>query len=90
MTKKGRKWNGYIGGTVEVGGRYKTVGRLRWYGLVERKQEDFVGNQEIQGSRSGGRQKLRRRDNVAGYRSEEELDMHLWKRRIRQCNADPA
>ena len=101
VTRKDRIRNDYIRGTVKVGpiGKKIQESRLRWFGHVQRRGEDYVGNRvknmEIEGLRKRGRPKMRWKDKVAedlrekGWKREETLDRHLWKRRILKCNADP-
>ncbi|KAL1464843.1 hypothetical protein WDU94_004454 [Cyamophila willieti] len=72
---------------------------MRWYGHIERRDESYIGKQveklSIEGKRKRGRPKLRWRDKVEedlrekGWRRRETLDRDLWRRRIKEGNADP-
>ncbi|KAI5707701.1 hypothetical protein M8J77_008053 [Diaphorina citri] len=101
VTRKDRIRNERIRGTVKVGplGQKIQESRLRWFGHVERRDEEYVGKRVeslgIGGKRRRGRPKMRWRDKVEedlrekGWRKEEALDRRKWRSRIQDGNADP-
>ena len=70
--------------------------RLKWYGGVLRREEDYVGNRvivmEVPGKRRIGRRKQRWLDNIKNDLSEKELseeeaqDRVKWRRLIRHID----
>ena len=74
--------------------------RLRWYGHVERAEEDGdikrIMKAEVHGHRSRGRQKKRWTDMVhqdlklLGLKTEDAGDRMKWRQRIRVADPSPA
>ncbi|KAI5715080.1 hypothetical protein M8J77_010243 [Diaphorina citri] len=101
VTRMDRIRNEYIRGSVKVGpiGKKIQESRMRWFGHLERRDEDYIGKQieklEIRGRRKRGRPKKRWKDKVnedlreKGWRRGEALDRGLWRRRIKDGNVDP-
>ena len=82
VTKLDRIRNEIIRGTTKVGEISKKVqeSRLKWYGHVLRREEEYVGNyikrvmvMEVPGERRRGRPKRRWLDNINNDLSEREL-----------------
>ena len=90
--------NDLIRGTMKIG-ELKTKlreDRLRWYGHVVRREEDYVGNRVRilnVGTRKRGRPKRRWSDSVkegmeeCGLREEDAANRNNWRRQI--CTGDP-
>ena len=101
VTRKGKTRNERIRNTVKVGpiGEKIQESRLRWFGHIQRRKEDYIGKRveriEIGGRRKRGRPKTRWRDRVGedlqkkGWRQQDSLDRKEWRRRIKKENADP-
>ena len=87
--------NQYIRGTAHVGrfGEKAREARLRWFGHVRRKDEEYIGRRmltmELPGKRKRGRPKRRYMDAVredmavVGATEEEAQNRADWRRRIR-------
>ena len=79
VTKLDRIRNERIRGTTKVGEISKKVqeSRLKWYGNVLRREDEFVGKRmmgmEVPGKRRRGRPKRRWLDNIKNDLSEREL-----------------
>ena len=79
VTKLDRIRNDRIRGTTKVGEISKKVqeSRLKWYGHVLRREEEYVGKRvmvmEVPGKRTRGRPKRRWLDNIKNDLSEREL-----------------
>ena len=98
VTKLDRIRNERIRGTTKVGEISKKVQeiRLKWYGHVLRREEEYVGKRvmamEVPGKRRRGRRKRRRLDNIRNDLSERELsgedaqDRVNWRRLIRHID----
>ncbi|XP_047000687.1 uncharacterized protein LOC124616424 [Schistocerca americana] len=101
VTRKDRIRNEFVRGAVKVGPTGKKIqkSRLRWYGPLQRKGEEYIGNKvediEIEGARRRGRPKMRWKDKISGdlrekgWKKKEAMDRVLWRRRIQKSNADP-
>ena len=101
VTREDRIRNERIRGTVKVGNIGKKIqeSRLRWFGHVQRRNEEYVGKRveklEVGGRRRRGRPKTRWRDRVnedlreKGWRQEDALDRRKWRESIKKENADP-
>ena len=100
VTKLDRIRNERITGTTKVGEISKKVreSRLKWYGHVLRREDEYVGKRgmaamEVPGKRRRGRPKRRWFDNMKNDLSERELsgveaqDRVQWRRLVR--NIDP-
>ena len=99
VTKMDRIRNERIRGTTKVGEISKKLqeSRLKWYGHVLRREDEYVGKRvmgmEVPGKRRRGRPKWRWLDNIKKDLSERELsgeeaqDRVQWRRLIR--NIDP-
>ena len=97
VTKLDRIGNERIRGTTKVGEISKKVqeSRLKWYGHVLRREEEYVGKRvmamEVPGKRKRGRSKRRWLDSIS-YLSERELsrehtqDRAKWRRLIRHID----
>ena len=90
--------NAVIRGKVKVGGLVGKIreSRLRWFGLVERREDSYVGRrvQTLQtGRRRRGRPKRRRKNRIledlraAGVQPEDAQDRAKWRGAIR--TSDP-
>ena len=79
VTKLDRNRNERIRGTTKVGEMLKKVqeSRLKWYGHVLRRDDEYVGKRvmamEVPGKRRRGRPKRRRLDSIKNDLSEREL-----------------
>ena len=79
VTKLDRIWNERIRGTTRVGEISKKVqeSRLKWYGHVLRREDEYVGKRvmgmEVPGKRRRGRPKRRWLDSTRNDLSEREL-----------------
>ena len=103
ITRRDRVRNEYTRGSLKVGslGRKIQESRLRWFGHIERRDENYVNrkieNLEVGGRRKRGRPKLRWRDKVRedlrekGWRREGSGRpiRNKWRTRLHQNNADP-
>ena len=101
VTRRDKIRNEYIRGSVKVGriGNKIQESRMRWFGHLERRDEDYIGKQiermSITGKRKRGRPKMRWKDRVnedmreKGWHRGEALDRLLWRGRIKDGNADP-
>ena len=90
--------NERIRGTIKVGEISKKVqeSRLKWYGHVLRKEDEYVGKRvmamEVPGKRRKGRPKRRWLDSIGNDLSERELsredaqDRARWRRLIRHID----
>ena len=99
VTRKDKIRNVHIRGTVKVAEASRKVqeARLRWYGHIRRRDEEYVGRKvlemEVPGRRRRGRPKTRWRDCVAADIREKDLeenavyDRGKWRRLIK--NSDP-
>ena len=84
-------------GVNEIGDKIRQ-GRVKWYGHVMRREDEYVGRQamemEVKGQRGRGRPKMRWKDNITRDMKEAGLKEGDWKdrRQWRKCNhaADPA
>lgn len=100
VTRLDKIKNEYIRGSVKVGPLSRKIqeSRLRWFGHVERRSENYVGKRvwrlEVPGKRRVGRPKLRWRAKVTedmkekGWKREEALNREKWKKIIKEGNAD--
>ena len=98
VTKLDRIRNERIRGTTKVGELSKKVqeSRLKWYGHVLRREDEYVGKRlmvmEMPGKRKRGRPKRRWLDSIRNDLSERELsregtqDRAKWRRLIRQID----
>ena len=98
VTKLDRIRNERIRGTTKVGEISKKVqeSRLKWYGHVLRREEEYVGKRvmamEVPGKRRRGRPKRRWMDTIGNDLSEKELsredtqDRAKWKSLIRHID----
>ena len=98
VTKLDRIGNERIRGTTNVGEISKKVqeSRLKWYGHVLRREDDYVGKRvmamEVAGKRRRGRPKRRWLDSIRNDLSERELsredaqDRVKWRRLIRDID----
>ena len=94
VTKLGRIRNERIRGTTTVGEISKKVqqSRLKWYGHVLRREDEYVGKRvmamEVPGNRRRGRSKRRWLDSIRNELSQRELscedaqDRAKWRRLI--------
>ena len=95
VTRRDRIRNEGIRGTIgvcDIAGKLRET-RLRWYGHVQRREEEHITkrvlNMELPGKRKRGRPKRRWRDCVAddmrksGLSTENALDRRKWKLSIR-------
>ena len=99
VTRKDKIRNEIIRGSVKVTGISEKIqeSRLRWYGHIMRRDEDYVGKKvgrmTVQGSRNRGRPKKRWLDCVQkdmtekGLRTEHVENRANWRKLIK--NADP-
>ena len=95
VTRKDQIRNKYIRGTAKVErlGTKMREGRLRWYGHVMRRDQEYVGRRvmemEIPGKRKRGRPKRRFLDVVkedmreVGAKEKDIEDRTLWRKMIR-------
>ena len=95
VTKLDKIRNEFIRGTIHVRqlGDKMREGRLRWWGHIMRREEDYIGNRmlrmELPGCRKRGRTKRRYMDVVkedmrmAGVTEGAVGDREKWKKRIR-------
>ncbi|XP_022188490.2 uncharacterized protein LOC111047127 [Nilaparvata lugens] len=100
VTRRDRIRNELIRSTVGVGqfGRKMQEARMRWFGHVQRREEDNVGQRvqdlDLGGRRGRERPRMRWRDSVEadlpekGWRQGEEMDRILWRMRLKEGNAD--
>ena len=98
VTKLDRIRNERIRGTTKVGEISKKVqeSRLKWYGHVLRREDEYVGKRvmamEVPGKRRRGRPKRRWLDSIGNDLSEKELsredaqDRARWRRLIRHID----
>ena len=98
VTKLDRIRNERIRGTTKVGEISKKVqeSRLKWYGHVLRREEEYVGKRvmamEVPGKRRRGRPKRRWMDSIRNDLSEKELsredtqDRAKWRSLIRHID----
>ena len=98
-TRRDRIKNDFIRGTVKVVEVSKKAQerRLKWYGHVMRREDDFVCrrimNMEVEGRRRRGRPKFRWKDGISndmrekGLREQDMQDRGRWRRLTR--NSDP-
>ena len=98
VTKLDRIRNERIRGTTKVGEISKKVqeSRLKWYGHVLRREDEYVGKRvmamEVPGKRRRGRPKRRWLDSIGNDLSERELsredaqDRARWRRLIRHID----
>ena len=98
VTKLDRIRNERIRGTTKVGEISKKVQeiRLKWYGHILRREDEYVGKRvmamEVPGKRRGGRPKRRWMDSIMNDLSERELsredtqDRAKWRRLIRHTD----
>ncbi|XP_046986893.1 uncharacterized protein LOC124561545 [Schistocerca americana] len=101
VTRKYRIRNEFVRGAVKVGPMGKKIqeSRLKWYGHLRKKGEEYIGNRvediKIEGARRRGRPKRRWKDKMSGdlrekgWKKEETMDRELWRRRIQKSNANP-
>ena len=94
VTRKDKVRNEYIRGTVEVErlGMKMREGRLRWYGHVMRRDQEYVGRKmiemELPGKRKRGRPKRRFLDVVkedmgkVGVRETDVENRTVWRKII--------
>ena len=86
--------NERIRGTTKVGEISKKVqeSRLKWYGHVLRREDEYVMAMEVPGKRRRGRPKRRWLDSIGNDMSEKELsredaqDRARWRRLIRHID----
>ena len=95
VTRKDKIRNEYIRGTVKVEqwGMKMREGRLRWYGHVMRRDQEYVGRKmmemELPGKRRRGRPKRRFLDVVKEDMKEVDVketdteDRKMWRKKIR-------
>ena len=98
VTKMDRIRNERIRGTTRVGEISKKVqeSRLKWYGHVSRREEEYVGKRvlgmEVPGKRRRGRPKRRWMDNIRndlserGLSEEDAQDRSRWRRLTRHID----
>ena len=98
VTKLDRIRNERIRGTTKVGEISKKVqeSRLKWYGQVLRREDEYVGKREmameVQGKRRRGRPKRRWMDSIRNDLSDKELsredtqDRAKWRSLIRHID----
>ena len=98
VTKLDRIRNERIRGTTKVGEISKKVqeSRLKWYGHVLRREDEYVGNRamvmEVPGKRRRGRPKRRWMDTIGNDLSEKDLSREdpqvraKWRRLIRHID----
>ena len=98
VTKLDRIRNERIRGTMKVGEISKKVqeSRLKWYGHVLRREDEYVGKRvmamEVPGKRRRGRPKRRWMDTIGNDLSEKELsredtqDRAKWRHLIRHID----
>ena len=98
VTKMGRIRNERIRGTTKVGEISKKVqeSRLKWYGHVSRREDEYVGKRvmemEVPGKRRRGRPKRRWLDSIRndlserGLSEEDAQDRPRWRRLIRHTD----
>ena len=97
--KKGQKRNEYVRATAKIaklGDKLRNA-RLRWYGHVKRREEEYVGKRMMKMAvpriRKRGRLRKRWMDLVredmerVGAREEDEVDRVKW--RLLSCCGDP-
>ena len=101
VTKLDRIRNERIRGTTKVGEISKKVqeSRLKWYGHVLRREDEYVGKRvkamEVPGKRRRGRPKRRWLDSIGNDLSERELsredaqDRARWRRLIKPATGRP-
>ena len=99
VTRKDKIRNEYIRSTVKVErlGMKIREGRLRWYGHVMRRDQEYVGRKmmemELPGKRRRGRPKRQFLDVVkedigkVGAKETDIEDRKMWKMMIRCCHA---
>ena len=99
VTREDRIRNQYIRGTAHVRkmGDKVREGRLRWYGHVQRRDNEYIGKKvlrmELPGKRRRGRPKRRYMDSIredmrtAGVIEEDANDRRRW--RVLTCCGDP-
>ena len=96
VTRKDKIRNEYIRSTVKVGwlGMKMKKGRLRWYGYVMRRDQEYVGRKmmemELPGKRRRGRPKRRFLDVVkkdmkgeVGAKETDVEDRKMWRMMMR-------
>ena len=98
VTKMDRIRNERIRGTTKVGEISKKVqeSRLKWYGHVSRREDEYVGKRvlgmEVPGKRRRGRPKRRWMDNIRndlserGLSEEDAQDRSRWRRLTRHID----
>ena len=98
VTRKDKIRNEHIGNTVKVKrlGMKMREGRLRWYGHVMRRDQEYVGRKmmemELPGKRKRGRPKRRFLDVVkedmreVGAKVTDVEDRKMWRMMIRCCH----
>ena len=98
VTKMDRIRNERIRGTTKVGEISKKVqeSRLKWYGHVSRREDEYVGKRvlgmEVPGKRRRGRPKRRWMDNIRndlserGLSDEDAQDRSRWRRLTRHID----
>ncbi|XP_046980494.1 uncharacterized protein LOC124545591 [Schistocerca americana] len=84
VTRNDRNRNEFVRGAVKVGPTGKEIqeSRLRWYGHLQRKGEECIGNrvEDIEGAGRRGRPKMRWKDKISsdlmekGWKKEEAMD----------------
>ena len=99
ITRRDKIRNELIRGTVKVLEVSKKAQerRLKWFGHVMRREDDFVGkrvmNMEVEGRRRRGRPKFRWKDSIAndlkekGLSEQDTQDRRRWRRLT--SNSDP-
>ena len=95
VTRKDKIRNEYIRGTIKIErlGMKMREGRLRWYGHVMRRDQEYLGKKmmemKLQGKRRRGRPKRRSLDLVkedmgeVGAKEMDVEDRTVWKKMIR-------
>ena len=98
IRKMDRIRNEIIRGTTKVGEIFKKVqeSRLKWYGHVSRREDEYVGKRvmgmEVPGKRRRGRPKRRWLDSIRndlserGLSEEDAQDRPRWRRLIRHID----
>ena len=100
ITRRDRIRNEYVRGTTKVTEVSRKVqeGRLRWFGHMMRREEEYVGrrvmNLEVPGRRRRGRPRMRWRDCVENDMREKGMNVDAVDNRVEwrrlSKNSDPA
>ena len=68
VTRKDKIRNGYVRGTAKIAlGDKLWNARLRWYGHVRRREEDYVGRRKMEMAVPGRRKRGKAKEKVDGF-----------------------